>query len=164
MDEETNKDLKSRLPVASFIELLRKCPSLVGLMLDSLSLRLRVDETEVESQQINTSELARRSSEIYGKVDFVGPANSNDAKIEVTVDHINAILKSRRLRILCRLTHRGQLEESLVISYSDALVAIAAVVVGPEFRLLPYNNNSHVHISDWWDERLEDALGQSTFA
>ena len=155
-----NKKLKGRLPVKRFISTLRRCPVLVGLMLEALNLRLNVEEAEAEMDYNNIEELKRRSSEIYGKIDFVGPPNPADKHVEVTNDHINALMKTRRLRILCKLVHRGGINEKLVVFYSDALYAIASLVVGPEHRLLPYNNDKMVHISDWWSEQLDDFLGQ----
>jgi hypothetical protein len=148
--------LRGRLPVKLFLETLRKSPELVGLILDALNLRLNIEETDIEVDYTDTVELIRRSSEAYGKLDFVGRPNPADEQVKVTPDHLNAIMKTRRLRILCRYQDRGGFQEILVIVYSEALFAIASLVVGPESRLKPWNNNSRVHLSDWWAEQLDE--------
>eukprot|EP00484_Ammonia_sp_Unknown_P007624 CAMPEP_0197073220 /NCGR_PEP_ID=MMETSP1384-20130603/210494_1 /TAXON_ID=29189 /ORGANISM="Ammonia sp." /LENGTH=1825 /DNA_ID=CAMNT_0042512053 /DNA_START=142 /DNA_END=5619 /DNA_ORIENTATION=+ len=150
--------IKPRLPIKEFMQTLKESPVLIGQLLDKLNLRLNIEDTDNEIDYENTAEIKRRSTETYGKVDFVGKANSKlDQDVQVTNDHMNAIFKTRRLRILC--SYRGSdFSEELVVSYSDALFAIASLLVGPEFRLLPYDNNKQVHISDWWSERLEDAM------
>ncbi|ETO07378.1 sodium channel protein type 9 subunit alpha [Reticulomyxa filosa] len=157
-DKEENGRIRGRLGIKNFIITLKESPVLVGLMLDALNLRLNIDEDQKESD-INYDDvelIKKKSVELYGRVDFVGHSNAADIKVTVTNDHINAILTSRRLRLLCRLIHRGTLKEKLVIFYDEALFAIASLVVGPEFRMLPYATDRYVHISDWWEEEKEE--------
>ena len=149
--------LRGKLYAKDFVATLNKSPVLVGLMLEALKLRLSPEEQEAELQMTGSGhldpyELQRRSSHaLGGRMQFVGPANrKGDSKVEVTDDHINAIMLSRRLRILCRLHHRGSIEEYHVVYYTDALFAIASLLVGPEFRLLSINDEKEMHISDWW--------------
>jgi len=149
--------IKPRLPIKSFVSTLKDSPILVGQLLDALNLRLNIEDTEAEIDYDDMDELKRRSTETYGKLDFVGKPNTADKEVNVTNDHLNAIFKTRRLRILC--SYRGsELNEKLVVSYSDALFSIASLLVGPEFRLLSYDNNKKVHISDWWAERFEEMM------
>ena len=149
--------LKPRLPIKDFIKTLKESPALIGHILDSLNLRLNIEDTDAEIDYDDTEEIKRRSTETYNKLDFVGKANAADADVPVSNDHLNAIFATRRLRILC--SYRGKdIDEKLVVTYSDALFAICSLLVGPEFRLLPYDNNKRVHISDWWAEQLEEMM------
>ena len=150
------KKLKGRLGVKKFVKTFKKSPKLVGLMLDSLSLRLNIEDEEMEINYNNPDQLKRKSIDAYNKIDFVGKANKLDEEVEVTNDHINAIMKTRRLRILCKYRHHGGVNEEMVVYYDDALFAIVSLIVGPEFRLFPYDNNKAVHISDWWSEKIDD--------
>eukprot|EP00485_Elphidium_margaritaceum_P010070 CAMPEP_0202692280 /NCGR_PEP_ID=MMETSP1385-20130828/6693_1 /ASSEMBLY_ACC=CAM_ASM_000861 /TAXON_ID=933848 /ORGANISM="Elphidium margaritaceum" /LENGTH=1814 /DNA_ID=CAMNT_0049347777 /DNA_START=122 /DNA_END=5566 /DNA_ORIENTATION=+ len=148
---------KPFLPIKDFITTLKESPLLVGKLLHALNLRLNIEDTDVEIDYANMDELKRRSTDAYGKLDFVGRPNPLDAEVKVTNDHLNAIFTTRRLRILC--TYRGsQMDEQLVVMYSDALFAMASLLVGPEFRLLPYDSNQVVHLADWWAEQLEEMM------
>lgn len=152
--------IKPKIPIKKFIETLKSSPILVGQLLEALNLRLNIEDTDAEIDYEDTEELKRRSTETYGKLDFVGKPNVADKEVQVTNDHLNAIFKTRRLRILC--SYKGSnFNEKLVVTYSDALFAMASLLVGPEFRLLPYDNNAKVHISDWWAERLEEMMMMS---
>jgi len=146
--------IKPRLPVKAFVRTLQNCPLLVGRLLLALNLRLNIEETDTEIDYNDTMELQRRSTETYGKLDFVGRPNALDADVKVSNDHLYAIFKTRRLRILCSYRGANTFNDKLVVSYSDALFSIASLLVGPEFRLLPYDNNQRVHIADWWQERM----------
>jgi hypothetical protein len=164
VDKEKHKGrIRGRLPVKQFIRTLKQSPRLIGLMLEALTLRLSVDMVGGPDKAIDYNdeeqhpEIERRSTDVYGKIEFVGSANILDAKVKVTNDHINAILNTRRLRILCSLIHQKSVQEKLVVYYSDALFAIASLIVGPEIRLLPFDEDKFTHISDWWDEQLEEA-------
>ena len=150
-----NGKLKKRLPIKHYIRTLKKSPELVGRLLESLTLRLNIEETDQETNYEDVSVLKQKSVEMYGRVDFVGKANEADKEVKVGWDHLNSIFKTRRLRILC--SYKGEeLDEKLVVRWGDALFATCSVLVGPEFRLLPYDNNKKVHISDWWAEKMED--------
>jgi len=146
--------IKPRLPVKAFVRTLQNSPLLVGRLLMALNLRLNIEETDTEIDYNDTMELQRQSTETYGKLDFVGKPNSLDADVKVSNDHLYAIFKTRRLRILCSYRGADTFNDKLVVSYSDALFSIASLLVGPEFRLLPYDNNQRVHIADWWQERM----------
>jgi len=146
--------IKPRLPVKLFVRTLRDSPVLVGRLLHALNLRLNIEDTDNEVDYSDVKELQRRSSQMYGKIDFVGKPNEGDRDVPVTNDHLFAIFKTRRLRILCSYRGKGEMNEKLVVSYSDALFSIASLLVGPEFRLLPYDNDERVHIADWWQERM----------
>jgi len=93
-----------------------------------------------------------KSIDMYKRVDFVGQPNELDKEVTVGWDHLEAIFKSRRLSILASLKSKG-IDEQMVVTYGDALFATCSVLVGPEFRLLPYDNDKKVHISDWWAEK-----------
>jgi len=95
--------------------------------------------------------LRQKSIDLYKRVDFVGAPSELDKEVTVGWDHLEAIFKTRRLSILASLKSRG-IDEQMVVTYGDALFATCSVLVGPEFRLLPYDNNKKVHISDWWAE------------
>merc|ERR1711997_914419 len=105
----------------------------------AVNLRLNVEDTDVEIDYNDTMELQRRSTETYGKLDFVGRPNALDADVKVSNDHLYAIFKTRRLRILCSYRGANTFNDKLVVSYSDALFAMSSLLVGPEFRLLPYD-------------------------
>eukprot|EP00483_Globobulimina_turgida_P008868 UN08886 len=118
-----------------FVSTLKSSPILIGYLLDALHLRLNIEDTDAEIDYEDEDELTRRSTETYGKLDFVGKPNVADKNVIVSNDHLNAVFKTRRLRILC--SYRGrELNEKLVVTYSDALFAICSLLVGPEFRLL----------------------------
>ncbi|ETO20852.1 hypothetical protein RFI_16355 [Reticulomyxa filosa] len=157
-DLKENGRIRGRLSVKKFILTLKESPALVGLLLESLNLRLNIENEKTESTvDYSDVELVKQKSiDLYGKVDFVGIPNPADANVVVTNDHINAIITSRRLRLLCRLIHRGTLEEKLVVFYEDALFAITSLAVGPEFRMLPYETDKYVHLADWWEEQMEE--------
>ncbi|ETO18859.1 hypothetical protein RFI_18383 [Reticulomyxa filosa] len=157
-DIQENGHVRGRLGIATFITTLKESPVLIGLMMESLNLRLNIDQNREESDvdYDNVELLKEKSVHMYGRVDFVGVPNSADANVIVTNDHINAILTSRRLHLLCRLVHRGTLEEKLVVYYDETLFAIASLIVGPEFPMLSYHTDKHVHVSDWWQEKLEE--------
>ena len=128
---------------------------MVGRLLESLSLRLNIEETDQEVNYEDVASLRQKSIEMYGRADFVGKPNGSDKDVTVGWDHLNSIFKTRRLRILC--SYKGSaLKERLVVTYGDALFATCSLLVGPEFRLLPYDNNRKVHISDWWAEMMEE--------
>jgi len=147
--------LKGRLPVKDYIRTLRESPVLVGRLLEALSLRLNIEETDQEVNYEDVEALKLKSVEMYGRADFVGKPNLADKDVKVGWDHLNSIFKTRRLRILC--SYKGSdLTEKLVVTYGDALFATCSLLVGPEFRLLPYDNNKKVHISDWWAEMMEE--------
>jgi len=150
-----NGKLKGRLPIKRYIQTLKKSPEIVGRLLEALTLRLNIEETDQETNYEDVSVLKQKSIDMYGRIDFVGKANEADKEVKVGWDHLNSIFKTRRLRILC--SYKGKdMDEKLVVTYGDALFATCSVLVGPEFRLLPYDNNRKVHISDWWAERMED--------
>ena len=74
------------------------------------------------------------------------------------MDGITLTRYSRRAAsAYCAAKYKGSaLKEKLVVTYGDALFATCSLLVGPEFRLLPYDNNKKVHISDWWAEWMEE--------
>jgi len=147
--------IKGRLPVKVFIRTLRESPILVGRLLHALSLRLNVEETDQELNYEDVDSIKQKSLAMYERIDFVGKPNGADKEVKVSWDHLNSIFKTRRLRILC--SYKGSdLKEKLVVTYGDALFATCSLLVGPEFRLLPYNNDRKVHISDWWNEIMEE--------
>jgi len=149
--EEYGGKIKGRLHVKKFIRTLRESPILVGQLLEALDLRLNIEETDQEVNYDDVKAIKEKSLAMYERVDFVGKPNGADAEVKVTWDHLNSIFKTRRLRILCSIKGNG-LEEKVMVTYGDALFATCSLLVGPEFRLLPYNNDRKVHISDWWNE------------
>eukprot|EP01084_Bolivina_argentea_P210218 357887_1 len=91
---------------------------------------------DIEIDYDDMAEIKRRSTDAYGKLDFVGKPNIADKDVVVTNDHLNAIFKTRRLRILCSYSGHS-VNEKLTVTYSDALHAIGSLLIGQEFRLHP---------------------------
>jgi len=153
-EQELYKDrLKGRLPVKYYIRTLKKSPQLVGQSLHALKLRLDMERDDVDNETSDDlTTLRQKSIDMYKRVDFVGSPSDLDKEVTVGWDHLEAIFKTRRLSILASLKSKG-INEQMVVTYGDALFATCSVLVGPEFRLLPYDNDKKVHISDWWAEK-----------
>ena len=160
-NDNNNKKVGECLDVKTFISTLHDCPALVGLLLEALNLRLNVQEGRAEIDYNNIQVLQRRSQEVYGKIDFVGPPNPSDKEVEVGKDHIDALMRSRRLCVLCKLAFPDDVNEKLAVFYDDALHGIASLLVSPQCHdklLSNHDNDKMVHISDWWDQQDDQVL------
>jgi len=160
--------LKGWLPVKHFLGTMRYSPQLVGAMLDAAGLRLNIDadrSTEDDWEQFGC-ENEEEFAELL-KTEFCGRTNrvplSSDKNVIVKKDHINALVKSHKWHLLCKLRNAHTIDEEWVVYYDDAVFSIVYFITGPTFPIFQYDNALENPLVKWLalnndeeDEEYED--------